>query len=75
MGYKKSEKWSTYWLNNKTSYIDMDVDIDSADQRKREKAIFHQIIKQILADDDRFYIEHDESSNSHYYVYFIVLIK
>ena len=47
-----------------TPHISLDVTIDSSGQRKKEEAIFDQTVKQMPADNVRFYIEHDKNINT-----------
>ena len=47
-----------------TSYISLDVTIDSSEQRKKEEDIFDQIIEQMPVDNDKCYIEYEKNTNT-----------
>ena len=42
----------------------MNINNDKTDKEKRENAIFDQIIKQLLPNNDKFYIDYDKKADT-----------
>ena len=48
----------------KTPYINVDIILDSTEQKEKEKTIIDQLIWNFHSNTDKFYIEHDKKTNT-----------